>query len=248
MANKAKSVYSHDLRDPLEVPLSGNLHSQPEHSKNTLLAKAGLGQVKHTTYDLPSAKDFQHEYGLRLVSDGVTSNEVLGSWAVHDGTADQMPPRDFKALNKMAASSGLTTSAAFAQFREENDARVKQGTSTKPIPLGYDKLTTTFGRSTAPDTPMMDLMSHSYRFEWAETAPSAAEMHAARRPKAPSQTKTSILNAKVSHAKVAALQMKEELEAKYASGDAFGATNTDGQPLWKMRSFGAVPSKVGYLG
>ena len=81
------------------TPPCGNLRPQPETSKNSLLVKTTLGTVKATTWDLPSSKNFQHEYGLRQHRDGITSADVIGGWMQHQGTGDLLPGRDFKTLS-----------------------------------------------------------------------------------------------------------------------------------------------------
>jgi len=231
------------VRD-ISTPLCGNLKPQPESSKNTLLGKAQLGTVKCAVWSLPSDTNFQHEYGLRQKRDGVTSADVLGNWAAHAGTADQMPGRDFKQLNCEAVVTGCTTSKGFAEYRLDHDARIKAASASVVLPVPYDKVTTTFGRSTTSSIPMSDLISHGYRFEWAETAPTAEEAAAAKKSMKPGQTKTSLMQAKASQAKVAQLEAKEALEAAYANNTA--GPGTDG--LWKMKNFSTVSAKVGYMG
>ena len=104
--------YSHDRRDLTATPLCG---AHRATGKNALLIKPLLGSVKATCYDLP--KDFEHEYGLEQVRDGLTSEMVVGSWAQHDGTRDMMPGRDFKSLNKAAVISGCVDTKAMADYR-----------------------------------------------------------------------------------------------------------------------------------
>ena len=255
MANKAASIYSHDKRE-IATPPCGNHKPQPEASKNTLLVKPALGTVKATCYDLPSASNFQHEYGLRQFRDGVTSGDVVGGWQQHKGTGDQMPGRDFKALNAMAVVAGKKTSKEMTEFRQEHDARLKLGGDTRVTSKPYDE-TTTFGRTTAPSLSFNDLMSHGYRFDWAQSQVRACRLPALpythtpdsnllvllpivtqppieevmRKSKKPGQTKTSRLQAEVSKAK------REELETTGAE-----------KPLWKMQAYSNVPAKVGYLG
>ena len=102
-----KSVYSHDLRETVATPKVGNFRPNADKT-NPLLSTYHLGCVKPSTYDLPSKQDFQHEFGLRQERDGITSNDVLGAWAEHEGTGDQKAGRDFKALNKQAAMQGAS--------------------------------------------------------------------------------------------------------------------------------------------
>lgn len=111
--------YSHDRRDETATPLCG---AHRNTGKNALLIKPQLGTVRATTYDLP--KDFEHEYGLPQVHDGLTSEMVVGTWKSHDGTKGMMPARDFKTLNKMAVRDGYVGTKAIADFRSSSQMRL----------------------------------------------------------------------------------------------------------------------------
>jgi len=225
---KAASIYSHDLREAPDHPPCGTLKPQPEASKNTLLVKPSLGTVKATCWDLPSKSNFQHEYGLRQKRDGVTAGDVVGGWAQHDGTANKLPGRDFKALNAMAVVAGGYTSKDIADFRQTHDARLKLGTDKAAEATVWDS-NTTFGKSTPASVPFPDLMAHSFRFEWAEGQPPLESVIS--KPKKPGQTKTSLLATQVSRAKIAMLDSKDDLPTR-----------------WKHASFKDVPAKIGYSG
>lgn len=229
IAKVQQSVYSHDMLDEVDGKLVGSFRpSGPKN--NTLLTRPQLGTVRSTTYSLPSAIDFQHEYGLRQERDGITSNDVLGGWAESEGTGGLQPPRDFKALNKMAAMANCKSTKDVQVFRRSNDARLKLGTDKKPEILPYDEMTV-FGKSTSASENFNDLISHMHRYEWCDSKPSAAEMVEAAKPKGPSQTKTSILAAKTA---------REKLEAM----------DKPAGPVeqWKMACFKKVPPKLGPLG
>jgi hypothetical protein len=108
VANEAG--YSHDRRDLTATPLCG---AHRNKGTNALLIKPLLGSVKASTYDLPHS--FEHEYGLKQVRDGLTSEIVVGSWAQHDGTQGMMPARDFKGLNKAAVIGGCIDTKSMAE-------------------------------------------------------------------------------------------------------------------------------------
>jgi len=219
------SVYSHDKRDELDTPLCGTFREAgPKY--NTLLTKAQLGTVKPTTYNLPSATNFQHVYGLEQVRDGSTSADVVGNWAQHYGTSNKLPGRDFRTLNKMAAMEGVKTAKAIGEFRQSRDARLKLGSDKAEEKMPYDE-STTFGRSTGASEPFADLMGHQHRYDWANSQPAAAELQEHNKPKKPASTKTSRLMAETAKAKLATA---EEVQ------------------MWKMDCFKHVPSKVGYQG
>jgi len=222
---KQPSIYSHDVRDELATPLCGTFRDEgPKY--NTLLTKAQLGTVKPTTYSLPSKGNFQHMYGLEQVRDGSTSADVVGNWAQHHGTANKLPGRDFKALNKAAAMEGIKTAAATSEFRQTHDARLKLGSDKTVEKKPYDD-STTFGRSTGASEPFADLIAHQHRYDWASSQPPASELQGKNKPKKPASTKTSRLMAEAALAKM--------------------SPDTQDDP-WKMGCFKTVPSKIGYQG
>jgi len=213
------------MRDELDAPLCGTFRDEgPKY--NTLLTKAQLGTVKPTTYSLPSKNNFQHMYGLEQVRDGSTSSDVVGNWAQHHGTANKLPGRDFKALNKLAAIEGVKTAAAISEFRQTHDARLKLGSDKAEEKKPYDT-TTTFGRSTGASEPFADLIAHQHRFDWSSSQPPSSELQGKNKPKKPASTKTSRLMADTAQAKLIPEQERE---------------------LWKMDTFKSVPSKIGYQG
>lgn len=219
------STYSHDQRDELATPPCGTFRDEgPKY--NTLLTKTQLGTVKPTTYDLPSSLDFQHQYGLPQVRDGSTAGDVVGNWAVHKGTQDQQPGRDFKALNKLAAMEGVKTAQETAGFRLTHDARLKLGSDKVKEKKPYDE-STSFGRSTGATEPFADLIAHQHRYDWASTQQPASELQGKSKPKKPASTKTSRLMAQTALAKLA-----DKAEEK----------------PWKMEAFKEVPAKVGPQG
>jgi len=222
---KQPSIYSHDVRDELDAPLCGSFREEgPKY--NTLLTKAQLGTVKPTTWSLPSSTNFQHMYGLEQVRDGATSADVVGNWAQHHGTANKLPGRDFKALNKLAAMEGVKTSAETSEFRTTHDARLKLGSDKPEDKKPYDE-STTFGRSTGASEPFADLIAHQHRFDWASVQTPATELQGKNKPKKPASTKTSRLMAQTAQAKLTEPKMEEK---------------------FKMAAFKVVPPKVGYTG
>jgi len=216
--------YSHDRRDQTATPLCG-AHRQT--GKNALLIKPLLGSVKATTYDLP--KEFEHEYGLEQVRDGLTSEMVVGSWAQHDGTQGMMPARDFKSLNKAAVVGGCVDTKAMAEYRKTHDIRLKLGSEKKVEKKPWDE-NTAFGRPTRPSTPFGDLVSHGFRYDWVMTAEPAESAVQRMKPKKPTPTRSSLGHAAAS---------KEKLAVSNA-----GAAESQ----WKMKQFSNVSAKIGQMG
>lgn len=233
--HQQQSVYSHDIRDLQDAPLCGKFRVGAQN--NPLLHKNHLGAVKPTVYDLPSATHFQHQYGLEQVRDGLTSADVVGGWAQYGGSNNTAPPRDFMTLNKMAASSGLTTTKGFGDFRKSHDVRLKLGNAPTNTTKPYDD-STTFGRSGTYGENFNDLVSHQFRFEWVSTQVPATELQAAAKSRKPGQTKTSTLNATTARAKLKALDEKGAIE----KGDVAAPEQ------WKLSTFKNVPAKLGPTG
>jgi len=217
-----QGAYSHDRRDETMTPPVGTFRPH----KNMLLIKPNLGAVRGTCYDLPSVPQFQHEYGLRQVRDGVTSADVVGGWSHHEPNPNVQPGRDFKMLNKHAVQEGATTCKDMAQYRSTHDFRLKLGTEKKLDKKPFDS-DTSFGRPTQSQSNFQDLFCHSYRYDWvAEHSGDAAPT--ITKKKKPAMTKSAI-----------ALQTTNA--ARMMEGE--GPT-----PLWKMGCFTTVPPKVGYTG
>lgn len=216
--------YSHDRRDETATPLCG---AHRPNKTNPLLIKPLLGSVKATVYDLPSAgNNLQHEYGLRQERDGSSSAEVVGNWAQHDPNQKVQPGRDFKMLNKHAATEGVVNCKQIKDYRETHDFRLKLG-SEKPVEKKPYDASTSFGRPTNASTSFNDLFSHSYRYDWVAEATPASDVLQAKKPKKPTMTKSAM-------AQVAAAQAKLKEEPPK-------------QP-WKMKAFESVPAKIGPMG
>jgi len=220
-----KSVYSHAMRDVPDTEPRGSFRAE-WYAKNVLLHRPNLGTTAYSTRTLPSDTNFQHAYGLPQVRDGITADEVLGEWNEWGGTGNEGAQRDFKKLNKDAATMGCKTNKDITAFRQTNDARLKVASGSVPIKKAYDE-TTTFGCSTSQTENMWDIYSGGYRYDWASKQPTAAELVSASKPKKPGQTKTSILAAKTAKAKLAVVEVKKQ---------------------WKLPSFDNVPAKLGQTG
>jgi len=221
VGTRMEDGYSHDRRDETATPLCG---AHRKNKTNPLLIKPSLGQVKPTTYNLPS--NFQHEYGLKQERDGLTSEAVVGNWAQHDGTKGQMPARDFKALNKSAVQAGMLDCKGMAEYRKTHDVRLKLGSEKKAAATAFDE-NTSFGRPTRPSTPFGDLVSHGFRYDWVMQSEPAEQAVQRKKNKKPAMTKASM-----GHASVSAQKLAEEQE----------------QILWKLHKFQNVSAKIGQQG
>ena len=224
--------YSHDKRDETMTPLHGRHRQQLPPTgkyKNPLLVKPTLGNVKATCYDLPSVpgkNGLQHEYGLRQVRDGCTSNDVLGNWAENDPSGRELAGRDFKALNKHAAVEGVTNCKTMKDYRSTHDFKLKLGSDKVKEVKPYDQ-NTSFGRPTNASSNFTDLFSHGYRYDWCAEAPPAEVANKQAASKKPTMTKTALAQQAAAKAK---MNPPEEV------------------PLWKMGTFATVPPKVGHTG
>ena len=218
--------YSHDRRDETATPLCG---AHRVNTTNPLLQKSALGCVQPTVYNLPSATNLQHAYGLPQERDGSCSAEVLGEWASHDPEEKGDRGRDFMQLNKSAVVSGVSNNKGITQYRNTHDFRLKLGEVAPKLSKGYDE-TTTFGRPTVSGESFNDLFCHSYRFDWVSNTPAAADMVNSKKPKKPGQTKSSLALAASAAAKAQA--SAEEAKPEY----------------WKMQAFTSIPPRVGRQG
>jgi len=216
--------YSHDRRDLTATPLCG---AHRNKGTNPLLIKPMLGSVKASTYDLPP--DFEHEYGLKQMRDGLTSEMVVGSWAQHDGTQGMMPARDFKGLNKAAVIGGCIDTKSMAEYRKTHDIRLKLGSEKSAEKKPFDE-NSAFGRPTRPSTPFGDLVSHGFRYDWVMSSEPAESAVQRMKPKKPTMTRASM-----GHAAAAASKI-----------EGFEAGPQESQ--WKMNKFSGVQSKIGKQG
>mmetsp|Transcript_22219 Transcript_22219/g.36814 ORF Transcript_22219/g.36814 Transcript_22219/m.36814 type:complete len:208 (-) Transcript_22219:127-750(-) len=129
---------------------------------NVLLVKTELGKSRKTTYSLPPDPAFT--YGKRLPIDFEGAGQVISSWKEHTPNPDAIPGRDFKAINKMAVTSGAVTSHEQADFRQTHDHRLRTCTnhqSAPPLPSDADPAYT-YGRTVRPSTPLVRLIQNDF--------------------------------------------------------------------------------------
>ena len=230
MANKREAIYSFDERDRLLTPLVGTFRTThlTQRQTNPLLIKPTLGTGKASTWDLPSRGNLQHEFGLRQIRDGSSSNQVLGEWHTYAPDENLHRGTDFKAINKHAVTQGVINCRGLQAYREENDHFLKLGNEKKKPVLPYDPITTAFGRPGIKQDNFNDLFNHAYRYDWVSEAETTVNAIAAKKNKKPGETKSS-------------LALKASAAAKKKGAEPL-------PELWKMKLFKDVPSKVGPRG
>ncbi|XP_063792837.1 cilia- and flagella-associated protein 77 isoform X2 [Pseudophryne corroboree] len=140
---------------------------------NQLLQKAELGKSMRKCYSLPGP-DYTYGQSSYLKDGGVA--EAIGHWRSVEAKAHQRKlERDFVALNREAVKSGLVTAGEHQTFRNTHNIwrPVHEG-HVKPqdlhLPPGM-----TFGISSRPSTPIMDLIEHRYQHLWLEQQKQATE-------------------------------------------------------------------------
>lgn len=85
-----------------------------KNTKNVLLSRGELGQVKPGFHDLPPEG---HVYGWQPEKDKygaregiLPSNSAISNWDYHKPSGVSEPSKDFKALNKNGVIQGCTNS------------------------------------------------------------------------------------------------------------------------------------------
>ncbi|XP_075041388.1 cilia- and flagella-associated protein 77 isoform X2 [Mixophyes fleayi] len=134
---------------------------------------AELGKSMRKCYSLPGP-NFTYGQNSFLKDGGVA--EAIGHWRSVEAKARQRKlESDFVALNREAVKSGLVTAAEHQTFRNTHDI-------WRPVTEGHAKHHglrlppgMTYGISTRPSTPIMELMEHRYQQVWLEHQRQATE-------------------------------------------------------------------------
>jgi len=159
----------------------------------------------------------------------MTAGKVIDNWVEHQGTKDQLPPKDFRALNKSALKAGKTSAKDVREHMTKTDIRIKLGRQTQPPPTPVDT-NTTFGIPPRPNTPVNNLISHGFRYDWVMQSELAEDLGGGKKSIKPSPTRSSQF-------------------LKTANTERRAKVNEYPPPLpptsdWKMSKFKNVKSKV----
>ena len=89
--------------------------------KNPLLLPNEVGKGRPPVADLPPES---FSYGKRTTSDGLSTGQALGEWAVFKPNIKDLPGRYYMALNRMAIKhgSGQCSVSAFRPQSSRSDA------------------------------------------------------------------------------------------------------------------------------
>ena len=89
--------------------------------KNPLLLPNEVGKGRPPVAGLPPES---FSYGKRTTSDGLSTGQALGEWAVFKPNIKDLPGRDYMALNRMAIKhgSGQCYVSAFHSQSSRSDA------------------------------------------------------------------------------------------------------------------------------
>ena len=110
---KLKSLPGSWLDRPPDLPAASNQTAISSASgvvstamskvKNPLLLPNEVGKGRPPVADLPPES---FSYGKRTTSDGLSTGQALGEWAVFKPNMKDLPGRDYMALNRMAIKHG----------------------------------------------------------------------------------------------------------------------------------------------
>ncbi|KAK9803407.1 hypothetical protein WJX72_007555 [[Myrmecia] bisecta] len=154
---------------------------------NVLVQKVELGKVKRTTFQHPAEDKI---FGITRAVDAEGAREVSMIWREHQPNPDDKPGPDFRAMNKLAATSGLTDSHDQRTFREHHSVTLKTGHAVShPAPLLPSDRNRDFvyGRPSTYKTMeeirvvgrenpnMKQLMQGAYTWEWMKMNQDRAE-------------------------------------------------------------------------
>eukprot|EP00878_Enallax_costatus_P039696 GHUV01045578.1.p2 GENE.GHUV01045578.1~~GHUV01045578.1.p2 ORF type:complete len:153 (+),score=32.17 GHUV01045578.1:281-739(+) len=112
---------------------------RPSMKQNVLINKTELGKVKRTTFNNSSPDTV---YGASMPPDEEGARAVISTWQEHVPNPHAKPGPDFKAMNRAAADSGLTSTQQIRSFRSDHPAYLKTGAESvaqKPGKLPSDK-------------------------------------------------------------------------------------------------------------
>lgn len=133
-------------------------------SANPLLASTEIGKARKPVVNLPPG---DHVYGKKSAdSGGVTTKVILTDWQMHQPNSEDLPGRNFRALNRLGIVAGCgTTSKDVAEFRTSHNVLLNNKSTSdfgKPvIEDGY-----AHGTKNRPSTPMGKLVRNEYMSEF----------------------------------------------------------------------------------
>ncbi|NWX19674.1 CFA77 protein, partial [Aegotheles bennettii] len=127
--------------------------------------QAEVGKPQRNCYTLPG---FDFSYGLYIPRTDGGVAEAIGHWNTvkpRTGLVQKMP-RDFITMNRDALKAGYTTAHEFNLYYKDKDIRRKgDDNHFKSIKIPADM---TFGITSRPCTPFLDLLQHKYQELWME--------------------------------------------------------------------------------
>jgi len=225
---------------PLDVPGEPPRQGIQRRSQagNTLLQKPELGKVKKCTVSLPPQ---DYAFGLSRPRDPEGAREVTFMWVQHQTNPDDKPGPDFKAMNRLAAVSEITSAKEQRGFRSTNPRVLKQGLTNsklnvKPELPSDHNVDWTYGRQSSnvtvevsrvagggPQPHIKNIVQGSFQYDWIQKNLERRE---------------SLLQ---SHQRMA------PVATKASEGHALGAKMAFDPPHkapWKMSKFGKKGCKV----
>lgn len=105
------------------------------HAQTPTRKPHSLSQVHKTTFNtLPAS----HEYGYEIPKDPEGAGAVINTWKPHVANPHSKPGPDIKAMNRLAATHGLTEAPQQRPFRSTHMVLVKEGKPVAPPLLPSD--------------------------------------------------------------------------------------------------------------
>ena len=104
-------------------------------------------------------------YGKSAGYDPEGAKEVTMSWKFHDKTRKKKASKDFRKLNKMCVTTGLTTSKQFYTFRSRNNAQTKITEGKTQLEILLPETQFRYGIRNRPSTPIERVVSNDYQRE-----------------------------------------------------------------------------------
>lgn len=206
-------------------------------SRNAVLVKDDVGRAKATIYDLPADG---HAYGHSEPPDLEGAREVTMHWAAHVPRRKAGPEcQDFRKLNRLAATNGVTNAGQLKEWRASNDVKLvpKGPEGALPCVIPSDVIASfAYGRKSRPSTPIHSVIGGQYAAEQEDSLALLYQKHSdeqdmpngKRRIKLTLAARKNIMNARANRAiQAAGPEPKEE---------------------WKMSKFKNVQGKMSQLG
>jgi len=204
-----------------------------------------VGVKKKTWYKLPP-QDFSYGYPVKHDKEGVSI--ITRHWKVHEPSGTTQPPQDFITINKLAIKMNATDYPSNKDYRSMIDIRQKpiQGRLKREIKLPPEDFA--YGVPNRPSTPMKDVVNYTYSNRAEAVIRRNYDkfiQEKSKYRKGPPKVVPRYINPLVYEMRAKEEEEKKEKELIANYVDPLEEENIEPEPpLWKMRMFRDVGSKV----